>query len=270
MIIQKRENQDVEFKQSWRDEYLKWICAFANTEGGILYIGVNDIGEVCGVADSHRLSKDIPNKIKHTMGLVCDIKLLNEGNKDYLSTTPIQIRIYKDKIRLWNDGNLPKEVPLENLYKEHVSKPTNPNLANIFFKCGMVESWGRGFEKIAAYCAEEKAKLPEIDLSLGGVTARCFASDAYLELLERHSEKVPRKFLESSLKVPRNCPEKAQKTYIAIAQNPQVTSKKLSEELKISDRAVRKHIKELKAAGLIERIGSDRAGHWRIIAAEND
>lgn len=93
---------------------------------------------------------------------------------------------------------------------------------------------------------------------------------AIAKLLERHSEKVPRKFLESSLKVPRNCPEKAQKTYIAIAQNPQVTSKKLSEELKISDRAVRKHIKELKAAGLIERIGSDRAGHWRIIAAEND
>ncbi len=25
------ENQDIEFKESWRDEYLKWICGFANT-----------------------------------------------------------------------------------------------------------------------------------------------------------------------------------------------------------------------------------------------
>ena len=61
-------------------------------------------------------------------------------HKDYMSTTPIQIRVYKDKIRLWNDGALPKEVPVENLFKEHVSKPYNPNLANVFFKCGMVES----------------------------------------------------------------------------------------------------------------------------------
>ena len=29
-----KECQYAEFKQSWQDEYLKWICAFANTEGG--------------------------------------------------------------------------------------------------------------------------------------------------------------------------------------------------------------------------------------------
>ena len=45
MILSKEENQNIEFKQSWRDEYLKWICAFANTEGGTLYIGIKDNGE---------------------------------------------------------------------------------------------------------------------------------------------------------------------------------------------------------------------------------
>lgn len=29
-----KENQNIEWKQSWRDEYLKWICGFANAEGG--------------------------------------------------------------------------------------------------------------------------------------------------------------------------------------------------------------------------------------------
>lgn len=38
------ENQNVEYKESWRDEYLKWICGFANAQGGILYIGVDDKG----------------------------------------------------------------------------------------------------------------------------------------------------------------------------------------------------------------------------------
>jgi ATP-dependent DNA helicase RecG len=44
-----KENQQIEWKQSWRDEYLKWICGFANAEGGTLMIGKNDRGEVVGI-----------------------------------------------------------------------------------------------------------------------------------------------------------------------------------------------------------------------------
>ena len=36
------ENQNIEWKQSWHDDYLKWICGFANASGGILEIGRND------------------------------------------------------------------------------------------------------------------------------------------------------------------------------------------------------------------------------------
>lgn len=68
MKLLKDEKQDIEFKQSWRDEYLKWICAFSNTSGGMLYIGVRNDGEVIGVNNSHKLSEDLPNKILNTMG----------------------------------------------------------------------------------------------------------------------------------------------------------------------------------------------------------
>ncbi|MFN8579198.1 MAG: ATP-binding protein [Candidatus Sericytochromatia bacterium] len=33
------ENEKTEWKVSWRDEYLKWVCAFANTKGGKIFIG---------------------------------------------------------------------------------------------------------------------------------------------------------------------------------------------------------------------------------------
>ena len=49
-------------------EYLKLICAFSNTSGGMLYIGVRNDGEVIGVNNSHKLSEDLPNKILNTMG----------------------------------------------------------------------------------------------------------------------------------------------------------------------------------------------------------
>ena len=57
------ESQNVEWKESWRDEYLKWICGFANAQGGKIYIGTNDDGTVIGVQDSKKLMEDIPNKV---------------------------------------------------------------------------------------------------------------------------------------------------------------------------------------------------------------
>ena len=43
---------------------------------------------------------------------------------------------------------MPEEVKVKDLFKKHVSKPRNPNIANVFFKSGYVESWGRGYYNI--------------------------------------------------------------------------------------------------------------------------
>ena len=97
--IDKDEKHDLEFKQSWRDEYLKWICAFANTHGGSLYIGVKDNGEICGVKDYRKLSEDIPNKILQAMGLICEVNLLDEGGCHVLSPGSRKVghvRLYKN------------------------------------------------------------------------------------------------------------------------------------------------------------------------------
>ena len=95
-----RENQNIEYKESWRDEYLKWVCGFANGQGGKLYIGIDDRGNICGVDNAHRLSEDIPNKIVALLGVVADVNLLNEEGKDYLEieVTPSNVPIsYKGK-----------------------------------------------------------------------------------------------------------------------------------------------------------------------------
>ncbi|WP_240142025.1 ATP-binding protein [Bacteroides xylanisolvens] len=75
------ESQNIEYKESWRDEYLKWICGFANAQGGRIYIGINDKQEIVGVADSKRLMEDIPNKIVNYLGIVADVNLLH-SNED--------------------------------------------------------------------------------------------------------------------------------------------------------------------------------------------
>ena len=81
------ESQLIEYKESWRDEYLKWICGFANAQGGVLYIGKRDDGSVCGVADSKKLMEDIPNKVRDVLGLIVDVDLMNENGLNVIKIT---------------------------------------------------------------------------------------------------------------------------------------------------------------------------------------
>ena len=64
------ESQHTEYKQSWRDEYLKWVSGFANAEGGVLAIGRDDAGKVVGVAGAQKLLEDIPNKVRDLLGIL--------------------------------------------------------------------------------------------------------------------------------------------------------------------------------------------------------
>ena len=78
------ESQNIEYKESWRDEYLKWVCGFANAQGGIIYIGIDDVGNVVGVKNIKKLMEDIPNKIQSGLGIVADVNKLEKDGKEYL------------------------------------------------------------------------------------------------------------------------------------------------------------------------------------------
>ena len=79
-----KECQNIEYKESWHDKYLAWICGFANAQGGKLYIGIDDDQTIVGLNNVHRLMEDIPNKIVSTLGIVCDVNLHEQDAKHYI------------------------------------------------------------------------------------------------------------------------------------------------------------------------------------------
>lgn len=79
-----RENQNIEWKETWKDEYLKWICGFANANGGSIFVGKNDKGDVVGVVNSHKLLEDIPNKVKDILGIIVDVNLNKSKDGDFI------------------------------------------------------------------------------------------------------------------------------------------------------------------------------------------
>jgi ATP-dependent DNA helicase RecG len=84
MYIDQKENQEVEFKSCWRDEFLKWICGFANSNGGKLLIGVNDSGKAIGLRDAGKLMEDIPNKVRDVLGILVEVNLLQQIDLEYI------------------------------------------------------------------------------------------------------------------------------------------------------------------------------------------
>ncbi|MEY4875218.1 MAG: hypothetical protein RL708_367 [Bacteroidota bacterium] len=78
------ESQNIEYKELWRDEYIKWICGFANANGGKIYIGINDKGIVSGVVDAKKMLEEIPNKTKDILGIIVDVNLKSKSKKNYL------------------------------------------------------------------------------------------------------------------------------------------------------------------------------------------
>ena len=79
-----KESQSVEFKESWRDEYLKILCAFANTGGGALYIGISDKGNPVGLKDIENLSESLPNKIRNHLNIIPSVKTENISDREVI------------------------------------------------------------------------------------------------------------------------------------------------------------------------------------------
>lgn len=451
------ENHIVEWKQSWRDEYLKWICGFANAGGGTLVIGRDDNGKAVGVENAKKLLEDIPNKVRDVLGIMVDVQLHSEnkhelveihvnaypypisyqgqyhfrsgstkqelkgaaldrfllqkqgmhwdgvptpnvsiadldaatlssfrdraarsrrltsavleenddqlleklhlkenqylkraavllfhpepqrfvtgssvkigyfesdseilfhdeveGNlfhqvdtvmelllakylkarisyegvqrietypvpqealreavlnavthKEYAGGVPVQISVYDDKLIVWNEGQLPPDWSVERLMEKHPSKPYNPDIANTFFRAGLVESWGRGIEKIISACAAHGLSAPLIRTDLSGL---------WIEFsLQREEDATSGtgKGKQLGKKLGEKLGKKLGKTRAAIVramyENPRVTIPELARDLDMSTTAIENQVRSLKKDGYIKRVGAARGGYWEVL-----
>ena len=103
------EKHIIEYKRKWDDEWLQWICGFANADGGTIYIGITDEETVCGLNNSKKLMEDIPNKIASKLGIYPNIRLLERNGKEIIE---IEVHPSQDAVTL--DGILYKRVGATN------------------------------------------------------------------------------------------------------------------------------------------------------------
>lgn len=167
--------------------------------------------------------------------------------------------IYDDHIRLWNEGVLPEDYTVETLMNKHTSKPRNPKMAQVFYRAGFIEAWGRGYEKIMKAFDKANLKRPEFKVEQGGVTATIYR-EIFMSVrgnaISNQTEPI---------QAEQDTQKTTQKILDLISLNPYITRNEMAIECAVTPDAIKLQLKKLKDKGVIRRVGADRGGYWEII-----
>ena len=185
--------------------------------------------------------------------------LLNAiAHKDYASGVPIQISVYADRIVFWNNGPLQDGWTAATLQAKHASRPPNPDIANAFFRAGMIESWGLGIEKMRQACLSRGLPAPAL---------REEAQGLWVEFAFPALGKTPGETrVKTSGKVSGKTSGKTSGKIVAhLARQPAATIPELAALLGITQRSVERNLRKLQLDGAIKRIGAAKGGHWEVL-----
>src|SRR5581483_10046361 len=81
----------------------------------------------------------------------------------------VNLAIFDDRLEIISTGLLPPGITVADLKREHVSRPRNPLIAEVFYRRGLIERWGRGTQKIVELCVSAGHPEPEFTEEAGAV-----------------------------------------------------------------------------------------------------
>ena len=147
-------------------------------------------------------------------------------------------------------GCLPENWTLDNLLGKHASVPYNPNIASVFYYAGFIESWGRGIEKIRNACEMDGVPMPEYTVNPGDIMIKFTApEDRIVSMTKEVTDGVT---------------DQEERTLKLLYEDPGFTTAELTERLGVSRKSVLKYLKSLREKKIIERVGTNKRGYWKI------
>ena len=129
-------------------------------------------------------------------------------------------------------------VPIEKFKENHISKPFNPIIANMFYKAGFVESWGKGTNNMVEDCLKMHLPEPEYKYTFASVQVIFY--------------KTPQKSTRENI-------------LMLMEQDSKVTISIIAQELNIGRDTINEHISKLKKESKIKRIGGRKDGYWEVL-----
>ena len=186
-------------------------------------------------------------------------------NKDYAEPSPIQIRVYENKLEIINGGVLPEGWTVETLLSSHRSMPYNPDIANTFFRAGEIEAWGRGIERIITACKNDGFSTPEFRYDASGIWTIFNFEYPERATTQYDPETTQKKDPETTRNRPETDQQKQENVILElIKENPYIQRKELVSRLGIHESSVKRRLASLQEKGIIKHIGPSKGGYWEV------
>jgi len=167
-------------------------------------------------------------------------------HKNY-SGAQIQIRIYDDKFTIWNEGTLPEGLSFEALKRQHPSRPRNPLIADVCFKGGYIDAWGRGTLKIINSCKEAELPEPEMKELDGGFLVTIFKNILNNEQLKKLGLN-----------------ERQIKAVLFLKGNKKIMNKDYQTINNVSERTALRDLDQLVNLDIIKKIGDKKGTYYQL------
>ena len=172
-------------------------------------------------------------------------------HRDYsIGGGSIAVALYDDRLEITSSGTLHFGLTAEALFQPHESLPWNPLIARVFYRRGVIESWGRGTIKMAELVTRAGLPRPEIEEAGGCVMVRF-----------RPSRYVP------PLRVAKDVTERQRRVLAVLAEKPDGAAvREIAAALGATDTpwTVREDLATLKTLGLVTGSGWGRGARWAL------
>jgi ATP-dependent DNA helicase RecG len=177
-------------------------------------------------------------------------------HRDYIIVGgAVSLAIYDDRLEISSTGSLPFGLTPEDLTRPHASRPWNPIIAQVFYRRGIIEAWGRGTIKMAELTEQAGLAPPEFESSAGEVLVR-FRSTRYVPptRIARDLSPLQREVLE------------------VLARTGPASLKQIRGDLSmdIPRRTVQDNLQMLRTLGLVDVSGLTTAARWVLKGTKSD
>lgn len=177
-------------------------------------------------------------------------------HKDYSQrSAAITLAIFDDRMEIWNNGILPRQITVEDLKKKHRSYPRNKLIANAFYMRGLIETWGTGTTKMLETCRSHGIPEPMFEEYSGGVSVQFM----FAEPIQRVGSSVMKQKSPTE-----NLSRRQQEIVYILEKSKELKSPEILEQLmeKPLERTFRKDLAALKKLGIINSRGRGRHAVW--------
>lgn len=89
------------------------------------------------------------------------------AHRDYRSNASVEVRLFADRLEVWNPGALPENLTLDDLSIDHPSIPANPLIAESLYLTRYIEKAGSGTQRMIELCREAGLPAPEFAIRAG-------------------------------------------------------------------------------------------------------